>query len=146
MSIKVIDGARTLDGANNGLDIAPANYATGNTANSTGVDMSEFFELIAMVQAGVVVGTATVTVYAQESDDNSTFTNISGASVSFVNNADSNTGQVLSVNWKHPGRKRYARVSGVVSVANAAIYGVSTLRVQPHGGPMTIDSSVDETK
>ena len=145
MSLKVIDGARTLDGTNNGVDIPPANYANGNTMNSTGIDMKDFFELIGMVQAGVVIGTAQVDVYVQESNDDSTYTNITGAQVT-VANTESNTGQVFSVNWKHPDRKRYARVSGVVSVANGAIYGVSTLRVQAHGGDMSVDSSADETK
>ena len=144
MSLRVSDGARTLDGANYGLDIAPANYANANTMNSIGIDMVDFFEVMAMIQLGVIVGTAVVTVYGQESDDNSTFTNISGSSLAFTNAANSNQGGVLAVNWKHPDRKRYFRVSGVVSVANAAIYGVSTVRVAPHGGPITKDTSVDQ--
>lgn len=146
MSLKVMDGMRTLDGANYGLDIPPANYANANTMNGTGVDMNDFFELIAIAQAGVIVGTAVATVAVQECDTSGgTYANVTGASVAFTAAAESNLCKIIDVDWKHPDRKRYARVQNVVSVANAAIIGVSTLRVQPKGGPMTKDTSVDET-
>ena len=146
MSLKVMDGMRTLDGANYGLDIPPANYANANTMNGTGIDMNDFFELIATAMTGVVTGTAVCTVKVQECDTSGgTYADVSGAEATFTNNAESNLCKVIDVDWKHPDRKRYARVQNVVSVANAAIIGVSTLRVQPKGGDMTADTSVDET-
>lgn len=143
MSLKVMDGMRTLDGANYGLDIPPANYANANTMNGTGVDMADFFELIATAISGVVTGTAVATVKVQESDTlGGTYADVSGASQVFTAAAESNLCKVISVDWKHPDRKRFGRAQNVVSVANAAFIGVSTLRVQPKGGPMTADTSV----
>jgi len=69
---------------------------------------------------------------------------VTDAEAVFTANAESNMCKVIDVDWKHPDRKRYARVQNVVSVANAAIIGISTLRVQPKGGPMTADDSVAE--
>lgn len=145
MSLKVMDGMRTYDGANYGLDIPPANYANANTMNGAAIDMIDFFELIAIACTGVVTGTAVATVKVQECDTaGGTYTNVTDAEAVFTANAESNMCKVIDVDWKHPDRKRYARVQNVVSVANAAIIGISTLRVQPKGGPMTADDSVAE--
>jgi len=145
MSIKVMDGARTLAGATATADIPIANYANANTMNSTGVDMKDHFELLVALIGGVVTGTAVVTLYAQESNEAAAnFTNIASATATLTAAAESNLSKWISVNWKHPDRKRYARVSGVVSVANAAFYGALTLRVGPHGGAVTADGALTE--
>jgi hypothetical protein len=143
MSLKVMDGLRTVDGANAAVDIAIANYASGNTMNGTSHDMKDHFEFLVSAQAGVVTGTAVVTIVVQESNEAAAnFANVASAAVSFANNANSNQAKLISVNWKHPDRKRYARVQGLVTVANAAFYGVHAMRVAPHGGPVTADSAL----
>lgn len=138
MSMKVIDGARTLDGANFGCDLPPLSIASGNTRNSTGVDMSGHYELIANVEAGVVNTSVAVTV--QESNESAAnFTNITGAVVTMNTN---NTSKVMSVDWKHPDRKKYARLQGITAGGGATLYGATTLRVAENAGPVSLDSSV----
>ncbi len=145
MSLKVMDGARTLDGANSTCDIAHQTLTVGATAqaNSAGVDMTNFFEVMAHVNVLSTAAGCTLTVYGQESDDNSTFTNISGSS-QVIAPSQANDSVWLDVNWKNPTRKRYFRVSALATGANAAILSAATLRVGPHGGDMTVDDSFDE--
>ncbi len=145
MSLKVIDGARFL--GSSAADIPISNYANASTTNSASQDMSEFFELMAQLDVGVIVGTASVQFVVQESNESAAnFTNISGATVTVVNSANSNLAKRISVNWKHPDRLRYARLQGLVTVANAAFFGATIARLQPRGGDMDIDDSVTEVK
>lgn len=124
--LKVIDGARTLDGANSGIDLTPISVASANNRSGPGFDMSGHLELLVSVQAGVI--NTSVVVVVQESNDNSNFTNISGAS---VNMTATNTHKVMSVNWKHPDRQKYARVNAVAAGGGASLIGVASLRVHP---------------
>lgn len=147
MSLKVINGAKIgPDSANNTPDIAHADR-TNTTVNSAGVlmndDLEQFAELIVMIDTGVMDASHTLNVHVQESDDNSTYTNISGASVA-LDEDDDNQVHVIDVDWKHPDRKKYARVSAISGATNSGAYGVRTLRVQPGGGNMDVDSVVTE--
>lgn len=130
--MRVIDGAKTLDGANNASDIAHANYAAANTMNSTSVDMQDpgHHELVANVRTGTLLGTATLSVAIQESNEAAAnFTNVAGAHLNFAA-TDDNKSRWASVDWTHPDRKRYARLSGVTA-NNTVEYSAATLRVRP---------------
>lgn len=131
--MRVIDGAKVVDGTNNASDIPQANYAAANTMNSTSVDMRDpgHRELLANVRSGTLLGTATLVVTVQESDEASAnFTNVAGATLSFAA-TDDNKSKWASVNWTHPDRKRYARLQGITA-NNTVEYGAATLRVGPN--------------
>lgn len=135
--LRVLDGARLIDSA--ASDIPAANYSAGTT-NSTALDMEDFNELIGILNAGVVVNTGVTTAYIQECDTSGgTFTNITDATMT-INNA-SNTQAAISVDWKHPDRKRWARLS-VVQATAAAFHSASLIAVQSIGGPKDVDSNV----
>lgn len=140
MSMKVMDGLRTLDGANAAIDITPLSRASGTTTNSTSADMSGHFEFLASVQAGVVNTSVAVTV--QES--NEAAANFANIATAVVTMNTTNTHKVISVNWKHPDRKRYVRLQGITAGGGATLYGAVGLRVQQCNGDVTADSSVVE--
>jgi hypothetical protein len=124
---KVIDGLRMIDGTNNASDLALVNYASGNTSNSTSVDMIDHSELLVHAMSGTLLGTATLTLIIQESDEAAAnFTN-----VAFINfaAADDAKNKLASIDWNHPDRKRYARLSGVVA-NNTVEYAAATIRVR----------------
>lgn len=146
MSLKVMQGAKTVDAANYLPDIKYLTLTVGATAqaNSTGVDMSEHFEFIAVCSAYAVAAGCTLTWYVQESDTvGGTYTNITGASVVCAASAV-NLSKWFTVNWKHPDRKRFARLSAIVTGANTATIAANSLRVNPSGGPVDISADVTE--
>lgn len=128
--LRVINGARAVDGANNASDIPNLNYAAANTMNSTAVDMSGHMELLVNASTGALTGTATLALTVQESNESgANFTNISGSNMNFAA-TDDNKSLWQSVDWTHPDRKRYARVQGITA-NNTVEYGARTLRVRP---------------
>jgi|GEM_PF-3245076 len=140
--MRVIDGAKVLDGTNNASDIPQANYAAANTMNSTSVDMRDpgHRELLANVRSGVLLGTATLAVTVQESDEAAAnFTNVAGAQLNFAA-TDDNKSKWCSVDWNHPDRKRYGRLQGITA-NNTVEWGAVTLRVGP-SQQVTTDTNV----
>lgn len=130
--MRVIDGAKVFDGANNATDLSHLNYASGNTSASTSVDMRNpgHHELLVNARTGNLLGAATLTVAVQESDEAAAnFTNIAGAHMNFAP-TDDNKSKWASIDWTHPDRKRYARVQGITA-NNTVEYGVATLRCRP---------------
>ena len=141
MSLKVMDGARTIDGANIGGDLSAENVAA-STVNATSVDMSSpgHHELLVAISCGVLTGTGTLAVFVQESNEAAAnFTNIASAIQSFAATND-NTSKWISVDWKKPDRKRYARVVATTAL-NSTVYSALTLRVQPRQ-QVTIDGAM----
>lgn len=146
MSMKVMDGARALDGTNLTADIVQTTLTVGGTAtvNSTGVEMTDFFEFLAHILVTSVDAGATLVVVAQESNEAAAnFTNITSATQTFAATA-ANDSAWFDVDWKHPDRGKYARLSATVTGANTAVLSGATFRIQPHGGPVTADASVVE--
>lgn len=144
--LKVIDGLKLVDAANNTPDVKAADR-TNATTNSTGVDMSEHEELLAILHLGVVDASHGMTFAIQESDEAAAnFTNITTPvnTVLSIAAANSNTQRVLSVDWRHPDRKRYARVQGINDATNSALWAATTLRCRPKGGPVGVDDNVVE--
>ncbi|MEM2988206.1 MAG: hypothetical protein QXK26_04115, partial [Candidatus Bathyarchaeia archaeon] len=85
----------------------PATYSTDQ--NGAGVDTKGYNSAVLLVQAGDIdtsSGDETYTVNLQESDDNSTFSAVSGYSVSVT--ADNQT-KVLRIEGLGTSRKRYLR-------------------------------------
>lgn len=141
--LKVIDGLRTVDGANATCDILPADR-TNTTTNGTGVDMADFEELIAVAMIGTLDASHGQTIAIQESDEAAAnFANITSPD-NTVHTSVTNTLHVWSVDWRHPDRKRYARVQVIDDATDSALTGVATMRCRPKGGVVTVDSNVTE--
>lgn len=89
------------------VSLVPATYSTDQ--NGAGVDTKGYNSAVLLVQAGDIdtsSGDETYTVNLQESDDNSTFSTVSGYSVSVT--ADNQT-KVLRIEGLGTSRKRYLR-------------------------------------
>lgn len=114
------------------------------TTNSTGVDTNDCTGVIFVVGISTIVSTGTVTITAQESDDNSSYSAISGASVAYTD-ADDNKLAVLDIrNFS----KRYLRVSIVTATANGTIdlgvaikYGMEVTPVTQGATVMSLDKT-----
>lgn len=85
------------------------------TANGTGVDMNDHGpEVECLVSAGTVSGTSpTLDVKLQESDDNSTFTDITGATMTQITASTQIESKVFSNR-----SKRYVRAVGTIAGTN----------------------------
>lgn len=146
--LKVMDGARTLDGANHTPDLPYSTLTVGGTAtaNTTGVDMKAHAEFLACVCVSAIAAGATLTVKAQESNEAAAnFADIADASMEFAANT-ANDAQWFSVDWNHPDRLRYARLTATVTGANTAKLSANTLRVHKTDGPQTKDDAFTEIK
>lgn len=145
MSLKVIDGARLVDAANNACDIVPLDR-TDATTNSTGVDMSGHEEFLVVAMIGLLDASHGLTIAIQESDEAAAnFTNITTPQNTVTTMAN-NTTRVWSVDWRHPDRKRYARIQGIDDATNSALWGAQSIRAKPTSGPVTVDTDVIECK
>lgn len=131
MSLAAYHGTRSIDPANNGLDIPPTDRSSGTVNGASSLDMKDHASFLAVMSVGVIDASTNVTLLAQESNEAAAnFTNISGASTVVVAAAN-NTAVQIAVDWRNPDRLRYVRVVGVVAGSNSALYGVSSLRLDP---------------
>lgn len=88
-----------------------------STVNSAGIDVTGFEEAMLVVNVGTHT-TGTTAIKVQESDDNSNFTDISGASLS-VTSANHNASYIGTINLKKS--KRFIRVSTTVTTAAGVV-------------------------
>lgn len=95
--------------------ILPASHSAG-TVNGTGVDTKGFHEAQIILNAGANGSSGTNNVKVQESDDNSTFSDIVGAAFTEVTEANDNAVYAGRIRMTMS-RKRYLRVVAVVAVA-----------------------------
>lgn len=126
--------------------VANAGSAGTGTTNSTGVDTKDAHSVLFQILFGAIVTGAVVTVKLQESDDNSTFTDVTSAdsNASFAV-ADDQDNKVAMIEFFRP-QKRYVRVSVVVATQNATIDGIlyvlsCGLRTLPTSQPASIVST-----
>ncbi|GAG44021.1 unnamed protein product, partial [marine sediment metagenome] len=119
------------DGANSTPDLVSTTLTVGGTAtaNTTGVDMVAHSEYLACIQVTSVAAGCTLVVKAQESNEAAAnFTDVTGAAITYAANTV-NDAQWVDVDWRHPDRLRYARLTATVTGANAAVLSANTLRV-----------------
>ncbi|MCH8209414.1 MAG: hypothetical protein IIA62_10250 [Nitrospinae bacterium] len=111
--------------------IDPATYNSDQTG--TGVDLRDNDSAMAVIQSGALTD-GTHTPKLQESDDDSTYTDVVSADLegSFANIA---ANAVQRVGYK--GSKRYVRVFVTSSGATGAIYSASIARGNPHVAPVS---------
>lgn len=97
------------------------------TANGTGVDTVGYDNGMVVLEVGVVSGTApTLNVKIQESDDNSSFTDVTGAT--FTQVTATGNSQVLRLSNLNTTRKRYLRaVATIAGTTPSFAYGVEFL-------------------
>ena len=98
-----------------------AQQRTAGTVNGSGIDLTEYYGGVKfLVSAGAFGASATLNGKLQESDDNSTFTDVSGATIDELTAAGTAeiTASVRSFD------KRYIRFSATSAVA-AVDYGVT---------------------
>ncbi len=105
--------ARNLHGGVNVLELIPAQAAT-STVTGTGVDLLDYDGKIKAILASSIGGGAdhTLDVKLQESADNSTFTDISGATFTQVTNAADST---ESIGLEVTPTERYIRAVGTIA-------------------------------
>lgn len=142
MSLKVMDGARTLDGANHEPDLDNRTLVVEMEATmiSPILNMVDFTEVMYQILVTNVDTGATLVVKARESNKGTNFTDIPGASITFPPNT-TNDAQWIDIDWKHPDRKRHVDLHARVTGANTATLSATSLRVAPRGGDMTPDES-----
>jgi len=144
MSMKVMDGLRTVGGATLELDIPPLSRATGTTVDGPAIDMAGHFELLALAQAGLIGASSSCSVVVQESNEPAAnFADVPGSTVILT---ASNTQKLVDVNWKHPDRKRYARLRMVTAGTSASLAGALTLRLNQCNGDVSKDGALTEVK
>jgi hypothetical protein len=117
------------------VTIAPAANRTADT-NGSGVDLAGYRSACALVQFGTVTD-GTWTPKLQESDDNSTFTDVAAADLSgtFTATTSSNDETVQEVSYL--GTKRYIRVAVIETVASTtgALFNALIVRGSPLTAP-----------
>ncbi len=94
--------------------------ALTSSADGTGIDRLGFDDAMFMLEVGAVSGTSpTLDVKIQESADNSTFTDISGATFTQITAADKSA--TLRVNLA--GKKRYLRAVATIAGTSPSFTG-----------------------
>ncbi len=113
------------------VSIDPATYNSDQTG--TGVDLRGYDSAMAVVQSGALTD-GTHTPKMQESDDDSTYTDVAAADLrgSFANIAADSVQRV-----GYHGGKRYVRVFVTSSGTTGAIYGSTIVRGHPHQAPLS---------
>ena len=116
--------------------VSLAGTARTATANGTGVDLQPYNAgTIVVVPVAWTDGTHALTV--QDSDDNSTFTNVAAAQLDGAMPTLSGAGGVSTISRVgYLGTKRYVRVVATVSGATTgAVYAAMVLRGSPRRMP-----------
>lgn len=116
--------------------------ASGTSAvEPGGIDTTGFGRVAFICAVGTIASTGTVSATIQTSSDNSTFADVSGASVTL---SDSDDDKLVAVELNSPGA-RYVRLRIVRGTANSDIDGIVCLLGDPNTAPTTHDSSVAAT-
>ena len=112
---------------NSVISLAPA--ARTATANGTGVDMSGFTEVAAIVIAGVI-SDGTHVIKLQDSPDNSTFTDIPAGQLSgaFLANLTTTTTTEVGVLAMNAGARYIRAVTTVAGTTTGGVYAVQLVR------------------
>ena len=95
--------------------VKPDNHSAG-TVTGAGVDMKGFGEALVILDSGANGSSGTLDVHVEESDDNSTFVDITGAAFTQVTEANDNAMYAGRIRMT-PTRKRYLRAIAVVATA-----------------------------
>jgi hypothetical protein len=118
--------------------------AAGTTAvNCTSVDMAGFDSVAFYAAFGTLSATQVTSLKAQDSADNSTFADITGAVTANMADADSNKLLVLEV---YRPLRRYVRAVVQRATANAVVDSVTAVQRSAKKLPPTNDTTVSASK
>ena len=126
-----VDSGSLDDNLTVGSTILPDEYSAG-TETGTGVDVSNS-QVLAVFSVGTVVATGTVDVKLQESDDDNTYTDVSGGTFTQVTPANDNAVYEL----EYTGSKQYIRAHATIANANAT-FAVNIDEVAPTSAEDTL--------
>lgn len=117
--------------------IVPASRTAG-TVNGTGIDTKGYDAAAFSINLGDIGVATTVTCKIQESDDNSAWSDISGAAITQLVSTDDNEAPTIDVVLGGQyNRKRYVRAVLVVAGGNAALSHVACELYRAHEAPVT---------
>ncbi len=119
--------------------LEPDSYAAGAAANSAGIDCQGFDEALIVFDLGDFTATGDVTFQIQESADNVTFTNVTGAAVAEKVQADDEKVYVGRVDLAK--RLRYLRVQYDVD-DDAVEFAVLALLMNAKYKPVSQENAV----
>lgn len=107
------------------------------TANGTGIDTKGYHDGMVTLEVGTVAGTApTLDVKIQESDDNTTFVDITGATFTQVT-ASNNTQKLRIADLNGGTRKRYIRaVATIAGTGPSFAFAVNAILGQAESNPV----------
>jgi hypothetical protein len=109
--------------------------------NGSGVDTQGFKEALVVFHAGTAAASAEADVHVEESSDDSTYVNITGAVFTQVTTANDNTIYVGRIKLEK--RLRYLRAVNVGDGTNAVVLGVSIILLAANVLPVTqVNASV----
>jgi hypothetical protein len=119
--------------------LVPASRTAAST-DGTGIDCQGFEEALVIFDLNTIASTGTADVHVEESDDNSTFTDITSAVFSQKTAASDITPYVARIDLtKHA---RYLRAVLACDGSNAVIAGVAFLLGSPKNLPVTQANTV----
>lgn len=117
--------------------------AAGTTAvNCTSIDMAGFDSVTFIAAMGTLTATQVTGMKLQESDDNSSFSDVTSGATAAMADADSN--KILVASYKRPA-KRYVRAVLTRGTANAVIDAVFALQYRARSRPVTQSSTVSKS-
>ena len=125
-----IDSGTFADNISASPSIGAASYSTG-TSTGGGVDVLGY-NIVANLTAGAVAAGATLAAHLEESDDDSTYTDVSGSTFTEVSTGNQNT----VVEKAYTGSKQYVRASGTVS-GGSVVYGIDIIKYAPYSSEDT---------
>lgn len=109
------------------LQHLPPLSRAANTYTGTGIDTNGLDEISYLICVGDIAATATLNAKVQESDDNSAWSDVSGAAITQLGDTDDNKTPSIGVRLgSRANRKRYSRIS-VTTANGAVVFGVEAL-------------------
>ena len=122
--------------------IDPQSVASGASATGTGLDVSGYEQMLAIVNVGLAT-TGNVTVKLQESSDNGdsdAFADVTSATTGAVGPTGDLEPYLIDVNLSE--RERYIRAVGTVAGGGTVVFGVTFALARGRHLPPTQDNTV----
>ena len=108
------------------------------TNNGSSVDMKEVESVTFICSVGSIASSGTVTLKAQQSSDDTTFSDLEGTAIAYTD-ADDNKVAILEITSP---RERYVRPVVITATGDGAIDSVVALQASATREPVTQDSTV----
>jgi hypothetical protein len=120
--------------------VANAAAAAQTDVTSSSVDMKGFFAVTFAAAVGSIASTGTVDMHAEGSDDDSSWSNLTGATITQLGDADDNKLALLEITDP---RQRYVRVVVERGTADSSVDSIVAIQSEPQREPTTHSTTVD---